>query len=188
MSRNAPAATPPCFQTTPLPGLVVYWPKLHSDDRGLFVKTFHAPSFAAAGLTFDTREEFYSLSRRGVLRGMHFQIPPHAHAKLVTCLRGRILDVVVDLRRGSPTYRQSWSMELGEESRPVLHVPVGLAHGFLALSEEALVHYRTSTEHNPEHDRGIRWDSFGFAWPEPQPLVSPRDAAFPALADFSTQF
>lgn len=180
--------TASCFVPTPLNGVMQYNPLLYQDVRGEFVKMFHAPSFCAAGIVFAPVEEFYSISKRGVIRGMHFQEPPCAHAKLVTCLSGRILDVVVDLRRCQPTFGAHWAVELNAKNRAVLFVPVGIAHGLLALTDDAVVHYSTSTSHNPTCDRGIRWDSFGMTWPVTAPIVSPRDAAFPTLADYASPF
>jgi dTDP-4-dehydrorhamnose 3,5-epimerase len=176
------------WQHAPLNGVRVFCPAVARDRRGLFVKTYHQGQFAEQGVNFETREEFFSISGKNVLRGMHFQIPPHDHAKLVTCLRGRILDVLVDLRRSEPTYRTAWSAELTEENRRVLYIPSGLAHGFLSLTDDALVHYKTTTVHSPEHDAGIRWDSFGFPWPTANPVLSARDAAFPVMNDFESPF
>ncbi|MFM1813555.1 MAG: hypothetical protein RLZ98_250 [Pseudomonadota bacterium] len=185
---SAPESRIPHFEKPPLAGLRLFRPKLFRDERGAFVKTFHAPSFEAEGIVFDTQEEFYSTSSAGVIRGMHFQVPDRAHAKLVTCLQGRILDVVLDLRVNSPTYGQHWSVVIESADPAVLYVPVGFAHGFLSLTQNALVHYRCTTAHSPAHDRGIRWDSFGFVWPEVNPVISARDQAFPPLAGFVSTF
>ncbi|GAB4249664.1 MAG: dTDP-4-dehydrorhamnose 3,5-epimerase [Candidatus Methylacidiphilales bacterium] len=176
------------FQAQVIPGLVLVEPKVFCDERGVFVKTFHEAIWREAGIHFVVQEEFYSTSRAGVLRGMHFQVPPQAHDKIVTCLHGAVLDVVVDLRVGSPTFGRWQSFDLSEDNRHVLFIPAGLAHGFLARTDGCLVHYKTSTMHSPENDRGIRWDSFGMDWGEAAPLVSPRDAGFPALAHFESPF
>lgn len=176
------------FYPQVIPGLILVEPKWVADDRGLFVKTFHELIWRKAGIHFVVQEEFYSTSRAGVLRGMHFQVPPRAHDKVVSCLHGEVLDVVLDLRVGSPTFGQWQSFKLSQENRHLLFIPAGLAHGFLARTEECLVHYKTSTTHSPEHDRGIRWDSFGMDWGKTVPLVSPRDAGFPTLADFESPF
>ena len=176
------------FERPPIEGLCVYHPKVVSDERGAFVKTYHRPSFANEGFEFDAQEEFYSTSARGVIRGMHFQIPDRAHAKTVTCLHGSILDVVLDLRRDAPTYGKHWSIVLSASKPVVLHIPVGFAHGFLSLEDESLVYYRCTTPHSPEHDRGIRWDSFGFEWPVADPILSERDHAFPSFTDYDSPF
>ena len=178
----------PHFQYPPLPGLRLFRPRIFRDERGTFVKTYHRPTFDLEGMEFDSQEEFYSTSNCGVIRGMHFQIPDCAHAKVVTCLRGRILDVVVDLRRDAPTFGQHWSVVLGAVDPAVFYIPVGFAHGFLALEPDALVHYRCTTPYSREHDRGIRWDSFGYNWPETNPIMSARDRALPSLAEFDSPF
>ena len=175
---------------TDLAGLVVLEPKVFTDLRGTFVKTFHDTEFRKLGLPFETREEFFSTSHQHVLRGMHFQVPPADHAKLVFCLTGAVLDVVLDLRRHSPTFGKTCATELSETNRRSVFIPSGFAHGFLTLTEGALMLYKTSTVHNPACDLGICWDSFGFAWPlaGAAPILSQRDREFPALAEFNTPF
>jgi dTDP-4-dehydrorhamnose 3,5-epimerase len=158
------------------------------DARGLFLKTYHEAAFRELGLCTDWKEEFVTTSARGVLRGMHFQIPPHHHHKLVFCLAGRVLDVVLDLRAGSPTFGQSTGVELSPELANGMYVPAGFAHGFLALEEGSTMLYKVSSLHAPDHDRGLRWNSFGFPWPVPSPLLSARDAGFGSFADFFTPF
>lgn len=172
----------------PLPGVRLLEPRLFGDRRGAFVKTIHEPAWREAGISFEMREEYYSVSHRGVLRGMHFQTPPEDHAKLVYCPVGRVLDVLLDLRRGSPTFGQCAAQELSAENRLILVIPTGIAHGFLSLEERSMMIYKTTTVHSPAHDAGIRWDSFGFDWGREIPVVSERDAAFPALAGFSSPF
>ena len=175
---------------TSLAGVVSLEPRLFTDHRGSFVKTFHDQAFRDLGLPLEAREEFFSTSHKHVLRGMHFQVPPGDHAKLVYCLAGAVLDVVLDLRRNSPTRGQAHAEELSESNRRSLYIPSGFAHGFLALTEGALMVYKTSTVYDPACDRGIRWDSFGFAWPLgcAVPILSKRDNEFPALADFNSPF
>lgn len=173
---------------TRLPGCFELQALVRSDERGSFVKTFHAPTFAAAGLRTDFAEEFHSVSRRGVLRGLHFQLPPREHAKLVHCPHGEVFDVAVDLRRGSPTEGEALTLHLSAAQGNALYLPPGLAHGFQALSDEALVAYAVTSVHAPDLDAGIAWDSVGVDWPLPEPLVSERDRAFPALEDFRSPF
>jgi dTDP-4-dehydrorhamnose 3,5-epimerase len=163
-------------------------PRVFADDRGTFVKTFHRDAFAQWGLAVDFPEQFYSTSRRGVLRGLHFQLPPHEHAKLVTCLHGRVLDAAVDLRKDSPTYGKHVTVELDAGKGNMVYLPVGMAHGFFTLSESAIVLYNATTVHSPAHDSGVRWDSAGIAWPTTTPIVSPRDSKFVSLAEFQTVF
>lgn len=186
MSRSSGLSVRPLT----LAGACVVEPFVHADERGSFVKSFHAEQLAAAGLHFELREEFYSVSRRGVLRGMHFQTPPFAHQKLVSCVAGRVLDVLVDLRRGSATFGKSCSIELSSVRPQLVWVPPGFAHGFLSLADESCVIYRTDREHAAQHDRGIRWDSFGFDWPiaAAELVISPRDREHPALAEFASPF
>jgi dTDP-4-dehydrorhamnose 3,5-epimerase len=174
----------------PLPGVLLVEPAVSGDDRGQFVKTFHAAALAELGLNFELREEFYTISRRHVLRGMHFQLPPHDHQKLVCCLHGRALDVLVDLRTGSPTYGRHLSLELNVASPRQVWVPRGVAHGFLSLEDNTYMLYKTDREHAPSHDAGIRWDSFGFDWPTPvdELIISPRDRRHPPLAEFASPF
>jgi dTDP-4-dehydrorhamnose 3,5-epimerase len=171
-----------------LDGVKILRPRIFSDLRGSFVKTFHAPTFLAAGLDFTPREEFFSVSHRNVIRGMHFQLPPHTQARLVGCLTGKILDVIVDLRRGSPSTNRVWSHELSAASREILFIPEGFAHGFLALEDNTLVSYVASQPHSPAHDSGIAYDSFDFNWPVENPTLSERDKNFCALAEFLSPF
>lgn len=158
------------------------------DHRGRFVKPYHRDDFKEAGLDFTIAEEFYSVSKRGVLRGLHFQLPPKDTLKGVTCLSGSIFDVVVDLRLNSPTYRHHFSIELTEEKGNMLFIPKGLAHGFCALSQDALVLYMCSEVYSPEHDTGIHWDSAGIKWPVKNPVVSDKDNELIPLAQFKSPF
>ena len=158
------------------------------DRRGSFVKTFHEGFFRANGLRCDWREEYYSVSVRHVLRGIHFQKPPQDHAKLVYCLAGSVLDVVVDLRKDSSTYGQVASFELSAAKANSLYLPSGLAHGFLSLSEQAIMQYKVTSVHSPEHDAGILWNSIGFDWPVTDPVISDRDRQHPSLRDFVSPF
>jgi len=173
---------------TELPGLKIIRPKIFQDARGSFVKTFHQDLFREHGMNFECREEFFSTSAKDVVRGMHFQLPPAAHAKLVYCITGRVLDVVLDLRKGSPTYGKSYARELNASNREIFFIPIGMAHGFLALENDTTMVYQTSTPHAPTHDAGIRWDSIHFDWPVKSPILSERDKKFPALADFQSPF
>jgi dTDP-4-dehydrorhamnose 3,5-epimerase len=176
------------FQLTSLDGLFLIKPFFHTDARGSFIKTFHAEEFANHGLENEFRESFYSTSIKGAIRGMHFQLPPHDHAKLVFATSGEVLDVVVDLRKSSKTYGQYASFNLSGENRNMLYIPRGMAHGFCALTDGATVFYFTSTVHSATHETGIRYDSLGYNWPVANPVVSERDKSFPALSDFNSPF
>jgi dTDP-4-dehydrorhamnose 3,5-epimerase len=172
---------------TPLPGLFVLRPRIFTDQRGTFIKTYHRDLFRELGVPFTPAEEFFSTSKRGVVRGMHFQTPPAAHAKLVYCVAGSVLDVVVDLRKGAH-YGRVFSHELTHDNRQMLFIPQGCAHGFLALSELATLVYQTGTVHTPACDGGVLWDSIGFDWPVEEPILSERDQKFPKVADFASPF
>lgn len=171
-----------------LPGTFLLLPKIFNDSRGAFIKTYHAPTFDLLGIPFVPVEEFFSISRKGALRGMHFQMPPHDHEKLAYCFRGSVLDVVLDLRKGSPTFGKTASVVLSGENRLQLFVPKGVAHGFLSLEDESVMVYTTSTIHMPEHDAGILWSSFGFAWPDSPKILSERDKAHPEFGNFDSPF
>ncbi|NJK90788.1 MAG: dTDP-4-keto-6-deoxy-D-glucose epimerase [Blastochloris sp.] len=158
------------------------------DDRGDFVKSYHEHLLREHGIEFTLREEFYSTSRKGVLRGMHFQKPPMDHFKIVICLAGSVHDVVIDLRIGSPTYGQAEGFHLSAVIPALLFIPPGFAHGFLALEEGSLMHYKTSEVHSPEHDSGIKWNSFGYDWGVHDVMLSNRDKALPGLGDFKSPF
>ena len=174
-------------EETDFEGLKVLRNFVSHDSRGIFVKTFNKGQFEQAGLFFEVHESYYSVSGQDVLRGMHFQLPPHAHEKLVYVTQGHILDVVVDLRVASATYQQTFSLSL-EAHTHALFIPQGFAHGFLTLSPTATVVYSVATGYEPSADAGIRWDSLDFAWPVSQPVISERDRAFPTLADFVSPF
>lgn len=173
------SALPGCFELTP---------DVSSDDRGSFAKVFQRDDFAAAGLAGNFAECFQSVSRKGAVRGLHFQSPPADHDKLVYCAAGEIFDAVVDLRCDSPAYGRHAAFRLEGRRCNALYIPRGLAHGFQALSDEAVVVYLVTSTHSPRHDEGIRWDSAGIPWPIPHPVVSARDAALVPLADFKSPF
>lgn len=162
-------------------------PKCSRDQRGIFVKTWHPDLFSPHGIRMPLAEEFFSVSGRGVIRGMHFQTPPHDHEKIVYCPAGRVLDVVLDLRRG-PTFGAVSCWELSAENGFVIHIPRGFAHGFLAREDNSVMIYKTSTVYSPEHDAGIAWDSFGFNWPVDCPVLSERDREHPSFASFESPF
>lgn len=173
---------------SPIPGCFELFPKVFSDARGTFVKTFHDGQFKAQGLEAGFLEEYYSVSHRGVLRGLHFQLPPMDHIKMVYCVEGEVMDVVLDLRKGSPAYGKHAVFNLSGDAANMLYIPAGLAHGFYVKSDRAIMLYKTSTVHSPSHDAGIRWDSAGIPWPSDEPVISSRDASFPSLAEFESPF
>ena len=173
---------------TEIPGCFEIHPDVHVDERGTFVKTFHEPTFKALGLETHFSEEYYSISRQRVLRGLHFQRPPHHHAKLVYCTDGEVLDAVVDLRKTSPTFGRHATLRLEAKRCNMLYVPPGLAHGFYVPVASASMVYRVTTVYAAQYDTGIHWNSAGIAWPDERPIVSARDSAFLALSDFDSPF
>jgi dTDP-4-dehydrorhamnose 3,5-epimerase len=160
----------------------------HRDARGTFVKTFRGSTFGELGLETYFKESFFSTSTKGVLRGMHFQLPPEDGAKLICCISGEALDVALDLRVGSPSFGKAVSFPLSSERATAVYIPRGVAHGFLATGDHTTLVYSVSSEYAPALDAGIRWDSFDLDWGITQPVLSARDALFPTLAEFSSPF
>jgi len=171
-----------------LEGVMIIETRVVRDERGEFLKVFHKQDFENLGLATNFEESYYSTSKKGVIRGMHFQLPPKDHAKLVYVTAGKILDVILDIRRGSPTYGQYMTIELSEENRQAVYIPQGFAHGFLAQTDNATVTYLQTTMHDPAQDAGIHTNSIGFAWPVENPTLSGRDQKFQTLADFVSPF
>ena len=157
------------------------------DNRGFFVKTFHHEAFKKIGFEGLFEESYYSKSFKNVIRGMHFQLPPHEHEKLVYVTEGSILDVILDLRKESKTYGQFISIVLNENEKSVF-IPKGCAHGFLTQSPSATVVYNVTTVYNKDSDAGILWNSFDFNWHLENPTLSSRDQSFTKFTDFKTPF
>lgn len=169
---------------TDLPGVVIIEPRVFHDDRGFFFESFRREHFAGAGLPEHFPQDNRSRSRRGVLRGLHFQVE-RPQGKLVSVVRGRIFDVAVDIRRGSPTFGRWTGVTLDEDEPRALWIPPGFAHGFYTMSDVADVTYKCTETYAPELDRGILWSdpAIGIEWPGTDPLLSPKDAVLPVLAD-----
>ena len=163
-------------------------PKVLDDSRGFFAKIFHRPLWEELGLCTEFEEEYVTRSLPGTLRGLHFQVPPMQHHKVVLCLRGRAWDVAVDLRRGSPTYGQYASVNLSCTMANAMYLPAGVAHGFCVTGAEALLYYKLSSVYSPAHDKGVRWDSAGIPWPISDPVLSERDPGLPGLDEFESPF
>ncbi len=159
-----------------------------SDDRGIFHKLFNYDFFKNNGLDNDFKEFYYSTSKKNVLRGMHFQIPPFQHVKLVYVSQGRILDVVVDLRRNSTTFKKHFAIELNDLNGRFLYIPEGFAHGFLSLGDDTIVNYAQTSCYSKEHDRGILFNSFDFDWKVDKPIISVRDLSFVELNNLESPF
>jgi dTDP-4-dehydrorhamnose 3,5-epimerase len=170
---------------TPLAGAFVVDIEQHRDDRGFFGRSFCVDEFQGAGIQLKIAQCNVSFNhRRGTLRGMHFQIPPNAEAKLVRCTRGAIYDVIVDLRPESPTYTHHFAVELTATNHRSLYVPPGFAHGFQTLEDDAEVFYQMSEAYSPAHERGLRWNDPALAiqWPLPPMVISPKDENYDDFA------
>jgi dTDP-4-dehydrorhamnose 3,5-epimerase len=168
-------------------------PRRFADDRGWFTETWQRDRYAAAGINADFCQDNHSLSRTAMtLRGLHFQREPHAQAKLVRCLRGRVFDVAVDIRRDSPTFRHWVGVELSAEAGNQLFIPAGYAHGFLTLEPDCEIAYKVDAYYAPEADGGISWDDPELAidWPlqGAAPILSAKDAALPSLTQADVHF
>ena len=159
-----------------------------SDERGVFLKSFNKKQFQENKINFEIRESYYSVSKKDVIRGMHFQLPPHDHEKLVYVPLGEIIDVVIDLRKKSSTYKNHISVKLSAQNKKSIYIPKGLAHGFKSLKNNTITVYNVATEYNSISDYGIKYNSFGFDWETVDPIISSRDQAFPNLDNFKSPF
>ena len=178
-------------KTFPIAGLIEFIPRVFADDRGVFFETFSARLMAQAGAEATWVQDNQSNSKKGVLRGLHFQRPPHAQAKLVRVGQGRALDVAVDLRRDSPTYGQHQLVELTAARANLLYIPAGFAHGFMALENNTVFLYKCSDYYAPATEGGLRWNDadLNINWgTEVQPLVSGKDEELPNFRDFVSPF
>jgi dTDP-4-dehydrorhamnose 3,5-epimerase len=180
------------FIRTDLSEVILIKPKVFGDERGFFMESYKKSDFEKVGIDEDFVQDNHSKSKKGILRGLHYQLNPRAQGKLVRCIRGKIFDVAVDIRRGSPTFGKYIAVELSEENHLMLWIPKGFAHGFLTLSEEAEVIYKVSgSEYSPEHDRAIRWNDpeINIKWPiDGEPILSPKDQQAPLLKDAEINF
>ena len=174
-----PSAIQGCFELQP---------KVLDDARGRFVKVFQEHAFAELGLETVFVEEYYSVSHQNVLRGMHFQLPPMDHVKMVYCVQGEVMDAVIDLRVDSPTYGQHALFELNAEKANSIYIPKGMAHGFCVISKQATMVYKVSSAYSLEHDAVILWNSSGIPWPENDVILSARDQHFLAFDKFVSPF
>jgi dTDP-4-dehydrorhamnose 3,5-epimerase len=169
---------------TRLDGLVLLAPQVHGDERGFFVETYREEVWSQYGIPREFAQDNHSRSRRGTLRGIHFQTHP-GQGKLVRCARGSVWDVVVDLRRGSPTFGEWEAVELDDERHLQLWIPVGFGHGFCVLSDVADFVYKCTAPYDPATEAGIRYDDpdVGIEWPDVEPLLSERDRVAPKLSE-----
>ncbi|NNU16772.1 dTDP-4-dehydrorhamnose 3,5-epimerase [Parvularcula sp. ZS-1/3] len=181
------------FTRLAIPDVILVEPKRFGDHRGFFSETFHADRYDDAGIKGPFVQDNHSLSRdQGVLRGLHFQIAPSPQGKLVRCTAGKILDVAVDIRKGSPTFGQHVSAELTADNGHQLWVPVGFAHGFVTLTPDTEVQYKVTGYYDPNADRGLAWDdpALGIDWGlgGSQPVLSDKDTKHPTLAELPEHF
>jgi dTDP-4-dehydrorhamnose 3,5-epimerase len=172
------------LEKTPLNGVFIINNFNVNDERGLFVKIFNKNKFNELNLNFEVRESYFSISKRNVIRGMHFQLPPHEHQKIVYVLRGAILDVILDLRKNSSTYKKYFSVELSDQNKKSIFIPKGLAHGFKSLQDETITVYNVDSEYNSLADSGINYNSFNYDWEINIPILSKRDKELQNLNSF----
>lgn len=175
---------------TPIEGLLIVEPKVFGDDRGYFMETYNAPEFKAKGIPYDFVQDNQSKSKKGVLRGLHYQIS-HPQAKLVRVLEGEVFDVAVDLRKNSPTYGKWFGVVLSGENKKMFMIPRGFAHGFVVLSEEATFTYKCDDVYHPNDEGGIPWNdpTIGIEWPyEGEPLLSDKDKVHTPFAESHIAF
>ncbi len=168
----------------PLDGLLLLEPRVFGDARGFFMETWNRRRYAEAGIDADFVQDNISVSRQGILRGLHFQ-NPNAQGKLVSVLQGEVFDVAVDIRRASPTFGKWHGTRLSSENKRQFYIPPGFAHGFVVLSEQAMFHYKCTRFYSPADELAIRWDDpdLGIEWPLQNPLLSDKDARAPRLRD-----
>lgn len=174
------------FEKTIIPDVILIKPKVFNDDRGFFMESYKKSDFFANGIDVDFCQDNHSKSSKGVLRGLHYQKAPKQQAKLVRCVRGKIFDVAVDIRKSSPTFSKWVGVELSEENKFMLYIPEGFAHGFVVLSDIAELMYKTSCEYSKENDCGIRWNDndINIDWKiDFSPKLSEKDLNQPFLKD-----
>lgn len=179
------------IQSTPIDGLLLLRPRLFQDERGSFCETWNQAAFdEAVGEQVRFVQANESRSKAGVLRGLHFQRPPHAQGKLVRVVQGSVLDVAVDLRQGSPTFGQHYAAKLSGENRWQFYVPAGFAHGFLTLEDDTVFHYLCTAQYHPESEGGLRWDDpdLGIKWGVDEPELSAKDLEAELFSGFKSPF
>jgi len=178
------------FKRLTMPDLTLIDAQSFSDDRGFFLESFKESIFKENGINTKFVQDNFSHSVKGVLRGLHYQKNPNAQAKLVTALRGEILDVAVDIRKNSPTYGKWVSEILSEQNHQLLYIPEGFAHGYCVLSNEADIFYKVNQEYSPEHDRGFIWNDpeINIKWPIDKPKISEKDLKLPLFKNVDNNF
>jgi len=181
---------PFAFKSLDIPEVVLIEPKVFKDERGFFMETYKMPDFVNAGVKANFVQDNHSRSTKGILRGLHYQNPPFAQAKLVRAVKGEIFDVAVDIRTDSPTWGKWIGVILSEENKNILYVPETFAHGFCVLSEVAEVIYKTTNVYSAEAEAGIIWndEDLNIEWPVKEPILSEKDKKLPALKDADVKF
>lgn len=171
------------FIRTTIEGLVIIQPKTFPDNRGEFTELYKYSEFADAGIAGRFVQTNFSRSKKGVLRGLHYQVDPAAQGKLIQVLHGAVFDVAVDIRKDSSTYGKWIGVTLTADRKNMFYIPEGFAHGFCALEDDTHMIYSCTSEYSPEHERGLRWDdpALGITWPMDKPIIADRDANFPTL-------
>ncbi len=166
-----------------LDGVVLLKPRVFDDSRGFFLETYKKSEFEANGITANFVQDNYSRSKKGVIRAIHYQLPPFAQGKLVQVIKGRVWDVAVDLRKSSPTFKKWVGVELSEENHHLFYIPPGFGHGFVALSDEVHLLYKCTAEYDKASERGVRWDDpeLALPWGIDTPIVSEKDVELPFL-------
>lgn len=178
------------FQPLKIPEIILIQTQAWRDNRGFFMETYKATEFSRHGIEAVFVQDNYAFSTHGVLRGLHYQNPPHAQGKLIMALRGEIFDVAVDIRKGSPTYGQWVGQILSEKNLSMLYVPIGFAHGYCVLSDEACVWYKVTDDYAPTCERGILWNdpTIDIQWPIPEPVLLKKDLILPRLQEADNPF
>lgn len=175
---------------TEIPGLLIVQPRIFEDSRGYFFESYNREALASQGINAEFVQDNQSLSQKGVLRGLHFQMPPYTQGKLVTVIKGAVLDVAVDLRKGSPTYGKHVAIELTEKNKTMFWVPEGFAHGFVTLEDNTIFSYKCTNFYHKESERSILWNDpeIGIEWGIRDPLLSEKDIAGLRLEEFDSPF
>ena len=173
---------------TQFEGLYVIDSKTYADSRGVLNKFYQKSVFLSMGLDFDFQEILYTVSHKNVIRGMHFQTPPTAHAKLVRSMKGEILDVVLDLRKNSTTFGMAYSITLSEKNEKALYIPIGFAHGYKVMMDNSITLYHTSSEFSPADDAAVLWNSFNFDWCIENPIISVKDKNAVPFIEYDSPF
>lgn len=177
-------------EPTAIPDVLLITPQIFGDERGFFLETYAKKRYREAGITASFVQDNLSQSKKGALRGFHWQAPPHTQGKLISVVQGRVLDVALDIRVGSPTFGKHVAIELNSEKRQQLWIPEGFAHAFLILEDDTIFTYKATNLYAPDYDRGIIWNDpdVGVEWPTDNPTLSEKDLVLPLFKDVHSEF